>query len=260
MKTNNKSNALSKYVTQITSTIAKAESTFPVEGEALTTLDKKHSVKPRKGADNIVRAIAELAKAHGLDSSALHSDGMLESLDTAAALAPLVAVLEKMTKRVADAQYSATSSAWANALQFYALLQRRAQSDGQLAASLDPISTFFAYRHQSVLESKPTKLQTRMTARLRSAERLVARSKPRASVLEQEYEAHATPAPAPVAQPAPQPVVQAQPQPVVAKPVVQPTVTIVAPAPAPTNGVTNGVNGYANGASNGALNGAASTQ
>ncbi|HEY1958704.1 MAG TPA: hypothetical protein VGH28_23975 [Polyangiaceae bacterium] len=243
MKTNNKNIGLIKYVTQLTTSVGKAESSFPIDSEPLTPLDKKHSVKPRKGAENVVRAIAELVKAHGLDSSALDSAEMLDDLETATTLAPLVASLEKISKRVSDAQYSATSTAWAKALQFYALLQRRAQSDGQLAASLESISAFFSYRHESVLEKKATKLQTRANAKLRDAERLVARAKPRASVLEAEHNATATPAPAPVPAPV---VVQPAPTPAPA-----PSVSIIQPAPAPaSNGVTNGVatNGYTNGA------------
>ncbi len=249
MKTNNKNIALIKYVTQVTTSVGKAESSFPIDGDPLTVLDKKHSVKPRKGGENIVRAIAELVKAHGLDSTALDSSEMLDDLDTATTLTPLVAQLEKLTKRVSDAQYTATSGSWAKALQFYALLQRRAQSDGQLAASLESITAFFAYRHESVLEKKGTKLQTRASAKLRDAERLVARAKPRASVLEAEYNANSvTPPPAPVVTPLPPAV-----QPVIAKPVVQPAVSIIQPAPA-SNGVTNGAstNGYTNGAANGA--------
>jgi hypothetical protein len=254
MTTNKTNIALIKYVAQLGTSIGKAESAFPIDTDPLTPLDKKHSIKPRKGGENVVRSIAELVKAHGLDSSALDSSEMLDDLDTATTLAPLVAQLEKITKRVGDAQYVATSNAWAKALQFYALLQRRAQADGQLSASLESITAFFSYRHESVLEKKATKLQTRANAKLRDAERLVARAKPRASVLEAQYDAANTPTPAPV--------ISSQLQPVPAKPVAQPvpapivmpTVSIIQPAPT-SNGVANGAptNGYTNGASNGVV-------
>ena len=266
-----KTNAIgvSNYVKQLVAALSKADASFPIESDALTAQDKRHTVKVRKGSDAIIRQIAELVKAHGLDSTALHSEDMLRELENGVSLAPLAAILGKLAKRIEDTQYASNTNAWQMGLQFYALLQSRAQVDGQLAASLAPISSFFAYRHQAVLADKPTKLQTRMNAKLRTAERLVARSKPRADVLE-EAASHPSatpaaapvstpapePAPKPVAQPAPAPVVVSVPAPVV-QPVATPAISIISPA----NGVTNGTsNGYVNGASNGALNGASSTQ
>ncbi len=101
----------------------------------------------------------------------------------AAAFAPALARLQKLEKRMSDEQFVAQNGAWTMGLQFYALMQRRATTDGALAASLAPITSFFNYRHDS---TKPTKLETRANAKLRDAQRLVARAKPRASVLEEE--------------------------------------------------------------------------
>jgi len=262
-KNTKNTNTLASYVSKVSSTINAAESAFPIDSPVLGPEDKKHGVKVRKGAENVIRQLAELAKTHELDSTGLHSEDMLEELNTSTSLAPLLATIEKISKRISDAQYSAQSGAYDKALQFYALLQRRAQTDGQLADALAPINEFFSYRHQAVLDAKPTKLQTRMNTKLKNAERLVARSKPRASVLEQEHDdaqktASAPTASAPAASPAPaaapQPsviVVQQPAAPAASQPAAS-SVTIVPPTPV-TNGVTNGAsNGYVNGASNGA--------
>ncbi len=170
---------------------------------------------------------------------------MLEQQSRSTTLSAVVARLEKLQKRVSDEQFVAQNSAWSMGLQVYAMLQRRATTDGTVAAGLESVNSFFNYRHGSVTNDKPTKLQTRADAKLRDAQRLVARTKPRAAVIEEENEAHAsapvaaapTPAPAPVT-PAPQPqpiVIVQQPAPApapVAQPVVaQPSVTIVPSTP-----------------------------
>ena len=181
---------------------------------------------------------------------------MLDQVSRATTFASALARLQKLEKRVSDEQFVAQSDAWSMGLQFYALMQRRATTDGTLAASLAPITAFFGYRHES---TKPTKLETRANAKLRDAQRMVARAKPRASVLEAEYESqHDATSSAPVVTtPAPSPVpVAPKPSIIQPAPVAQPA-PIVQPAPVASNGVANGgSNGVVNGASNGYVNGA----
>ena len=233
-----------------------------MKAPSLTADAKRRIVRTRKGGERVLQMISELVKAHNLDSSSLSSTQMMAQQERSTTFASSLARLQKLEKRVSDEQYVAQGDAWTMGLQFYALLQRRAVSDGTLATSLAPITSFFNYRHDS---TKPTKLQTRANAKLRDAQKLVARAKPRASVLEEEYETNAsapsasaqTPAPAPVATPTPAPVAKVAtsptPAPVVTTPA--PTPSVIVPAPATANGASSGSNGYVNG-SNGYLNGA----
>ena len=264
-KNNINNTTLAKLLVALNSSLDKADAQL-AGGPSLTPDQKRRAARARKGSERIVQSLAQLASSHGLDSSALNSSDMLERLDTATKLMPTVTRLTKVLKQTSDAQFVAQNDAWAMARQFYALLQTRASSDGTLAVALAPVTDFFNYRHESAVEDKPTKLQTRVNAKLRDAERLVARSKPRASVIEEQNEARAStsvPTPAPAPQPQPVIIVQ-QPAPApaptpVAQPVIPPSVTIVPSMPSISNGVTNGAsNGYVNGASNGASNGAAS--
>ncbi len=236
-------NTLDKTLDQLNKSLDTADAQLGSDTPSLTTAQKRRLGRSRKGGERVLQMIAELVKAHGLESTALQSASMLADQERAANYAASLARLQKMEKRISDDQFVAQSNAWEQGLQFYALLQRRAQTDGTLASSLAPITAFFNYRHDS---TKPTKLQTRANAKLRDAQRLVARAKPRASVLEEETE---TSAQAPVAAaPAPAPVTS------------KPSVIVSAPAaasngaaPTMTNGTSNGaVNGYTNGASNGA--------
>ncbi len=251
---------LTKIVDQLNKSLDAAEAQLGPDAPALTPDEKRRGTRTRKGGERVLQMIAELVKAHNLDSSSLSSMQMMAQLERSTTFASALARLQKLEKRVSDEQFVAQGDAWTMGLQFYALLQRRAVADGTLASSLAPITSFFNYRHDT---TKPTKLQTRANAKLRDAQKLVARAKPRASVLEADYDAHlnAPPAiasaPAPVATPTPAPVarvVTPPPAPAVTAPAPTPSVIV----PAPSNGAVNGANGsigYVNG-SNGSLNGA----
>jgi hypothetical protein len=232
-----KSTNIALMLSALNASLDKADAQL-ANGPSLTPDEKRRAARARKGSERIVQTLAQLASSHGLDSSALNSSDMLERLDTATKLTPTR--LTKVLKQTSDAQFVAQNDAWAMARQFYALLQTRAASDGTLAAALEPVTDFFHYRHESAVDAKPTKLQTRANAKLRDAQRLVARSKPRASVIEEENEAHASAPVAAAPAPAPAPVAQ---------PVAPPSATIASSTPAASNGASNG---YVNGASNGA--------
>lgn len=190
---------------------------------------KRGVAKMRKGGERVVDSIALLVQSNKLDSPSLQSETMLEKLGFASKLAAIGGQLTKLQLRIGAEQDAASSEAWGMALEFYALLQRRAIRDSELAASLEPVTSFFAYRHSKVLEARPTKLETRAQAKLREAERLVSRVRPRAGE-------------APVDSP---------PEPVVNKPVA----SAVAPAAPRVNGVANGGNGAANGTTGAATEG-----
>ncbi len=242
-KAKNPNIALINFVRTVSAHLANAEKNFPTQAPPMTAEAKKHTVKARKGGERIVGEIANLVKSHDLDSGALDSTTMTTRLEAGTTLAPLIAQLTKIQQQASDQQYAAMSDAWGMALQFYALLQRRATTDTTLAANLEPIAAFFAYRHELVENAKPTKLQTRAAAKLRKAQKLNARAKPRASVLEQEADAAAAAASHPA------PTVTVSPTPSSSVSIIT-TAPVASPAPVPA------VNVVTNGASNGALNGA----
>ena len=55
------------------------------------------------------------------------------------------------------------------------LVKRRAKSDGQLAVNIQPLASIFASRHRAVKKDRPTKVQTRAKAQLKSALALAAK-------------------------------------------------------------------------------------
>jgi hypothetical protein len=241
-------------VQEALSLLAKMEAEFGAQ-EYMSAEDKRRSLKPRKGFERIVEEVGALAKENGLDSPGLHSDAMLGQVEEARLLAPLETALEKALSRVSAARFAASANAWSSGLQFYALLQRRSLTSEELATRLAPIEDFFSYRHKSVLEGKPTKLETRAKKQLAAAERLMSRVKPRAGAPQEEpvhAEPTASPAPPPVAR---QPVAPVAPPPAPATPVASAT-----PSPVTTTVITpsqsNGLNGIGTSTTNGVANGA----
>jgi hypothetical protein len=153
------------YVTQALAALEATEAGLPAD-PTLTPSEKRHATKLRKGGEPIVTLIGGLARQYQLESPVLQTDPMLADLEQANILAPLMQKLLAFAKHVSDLTFSAQSSAWLMALQLYAVLQRRAQVDGSLAANLAPATEFLAYRHKSTKPAgTPNKKQRRATKR-----------------------------------------------------------------------------------------------
>ena len=101
------------------------------------------------GGDKAVAQIGNLATQNQLESPALQVAVMLALMGKAKALQPLADRVAAFVKHVTDIIFSAQSVSWGMAMQYYALLQRRAATDAELASLLDPVTQFFAYRHPS---------------------------------------------------------------------------------------------------------------
>jgi hypothetical protein len=152
--------ALLAYVQQTIATLDAAETGLGAD-PPLTPKDKRHAAKLRKGGDKAVAQIANLATQNQLDSVALSVAVMTALMGKADALQQLANRLDGFVKHVGDLVFSAQSTAWGMAMQYYALLQRRAATDAELAKALSPVVAFFAYRHPSTKApvGSPTKRQ-----------------------------------------------------------------------------------------------------
>ena len=167
--------ALTEALEDLARCLADIERALGVPPAALTAKDKRRTVRVRKGADAVMRQIVQLVATHRLESEALDAEAIVAPLQIAAALGALEIGLRRATKRISDQRFLATADAWTAALQFYALLQRRALVDGDVAAGLAPIEEFFAFRHAGTRDGKATKLQIRARARLAHARELAER-------------------------------------------------------------------------------------
>ncbi len=150
---------LASLVTELTALLDEAEARLGPEPPALTGAEKRRASKPRKGAEKFLRDIAQAVERSALESQGLSATEMMGRLSDAEILKPLDTRLAKMRKRVSDELFTARGDAWEMGLQFYAVLTRRARTDGELAASIEPLRKSFAYRHPSVEGGKPTKTE-----------------------------------------------------------------------------------------------------
>ena len=162
-------------VSEITDFLAKVEARLGPDAPAITSAEKRRRSKPRKGAEKVLTVIAPIVQQHRLDSPGLSTAEMLAQHAIAQALVPLQARLQKIAKRVSDEAFDAQTGSWEMGLQFYALLQRRAKTDGSLGQAIAPLAQMFAHRHPLVKASRPTKVQTRVKAKLKAAMALAER-------------------------------------------------------------------------------------
>jgi hypothetical protein len=153
--------ALKVAVQQALAALDTAEAALNISDPPLTSKQKRHAAKLRKGGEKYVVQIGGFAKQYQLETAAMQVDTMLAVLGQADALQPLADALTTFAKHVGDSIFAAQSQAWDEAMQYYSLLKRRAKSSGDLANSLQPITDFLAYRHPSTKAPKgsPTKRQ-----------------------------------------------------------------------------------------------------
>jgi hypothetical protein len=154
--------ALEQYVQQ---TVAQLDTVEVGLGDdpPLTPALKRHALKFRKGGDKIIGQIGNLAQQQQLESPGLNVTDMLATLGKAQALQPLFDRVAAFAKHVDDVVFKAESDSLSMAQQFYALLQRRALTDGELATAMVPVVTFFARKPVPKAAGALTKPQKKAT-------------------------------------------------------------------------------------------------
>jgi len=119
------------------------------DAPTLSPAEKRRAVRFRKGGGPIAATIGNLAQQQQLALPNVSVATMTSLLGRANAIAPLVSCLPGLVALVNNIAFAAQSQAWAMALQFYAVMQRLAKTDPQLAAALQPVTQFLGYRHPS---------------------------------------------------------------------------------------------------------------
>jgi hypothetical protein len=154
--------AIEQYVQQAVSDLDAVEVSLGSD-PFLSPAQKRHAAKLRKGGAVILAQIGNLATQQQLESPALQVSDMTVSLGKAQALQPLADRLAAFSRHVDDIIFTSQSSALVTGLQFYALLQRRAKANAELASSLAPVVAFFARKRGPLAPGELTKPQKRAT-------------------------------------------------------------------------------------------------
>jgi hypothetical protein len=156
--------ALALYVQQTVSELDAFEVGLGND-PALTPTQKRHALKFRTGGAKIIGQIGNLAQQQQLESPGLNVTDMMGTLGKAQALQPLSDRVAAFTKHVDDVVFKAESDSLAMAQQFYALLQRRALTDNELATAMAPVVTFFARKPKPTAPGALTKPKKKATAK-----------------------------------------------------------------------------------------------
>ena len=156
--------ALLLYVQQTVAALDTVEVGLGAD-PALTPAQKRHALKFRKGGDKIIGQIGNLAHQQQLDSPGLNVADMVTTLGKAQALQPLSDRVAAFAKHIDDVIFKSEGDSLAMAQQFYALLQRRALTDGELATAMVPVVTYFARKPKAKVAGAPTRPQKKATAK-----------------------------------------------------------------------------------------------
>jgi hypothetical protein len=156
--------ALQQYVQQTVSSLDAVEVSLGGD-PPLSPAQKRHAAKLRKGGAVVLAQLGNLATQQQLESPSLQVSDMTVSLGKAQALQPLADRLAAFSKHVNDVIFISQSSALVIGQQFYALLQRRAKADSELAAALAPVMAFFARRPVAKTPGELTKAQKKATTK-----------------------------------------------------------------------------------------------
>ncbi len=124
---------------------------------ALTAMQRKRSLKLRKGGETVIPTVAALSEQFGLSVAAYPTATMAAKANQAVNLIPLHKLLVATTKQVSDQMFSANSESWEGATAHYALLRRLSRTNGDLATALAPVKKFFATRSKAVVEAHDAK-------------------------------------------------------------------------------------------------------
>ena len=92
---------------------------------------------------------------------------MLAALARAKTLAPVLARLTQLQKRVEDEVFRSKNESWQTARELYGVLQLRSRVNGEVARNLEPIAEFFARRpNKSKTKTQPAAAATTSTTSL----------------------------------------------------------------------------------------------
>jgi hypothetical protein len=137
------------YIAECAALLARAAATIPAD-ESMTTRDKRHVAKARKGGERYVPKLVSLAKEHGVELRAAPLDEISADMNEATKLASLLVQIEQLTKRVNDRLFAVRGRSWSRSSKLYVVMKRLAKDDGELEAGLASIVEFFKQRRASV--------------------------------------------------------------------------------------------------------------
>lgn len=144
---NRAANAVVREVVQLViAALDAATGRFKPFAATLTKRDRQRVLRPPHAFPDAARAMVEMASADAPElAAACRFDGeaVLENLDNAALLVPLIARLKALTRAVEDTRMLWLSDAYRGALPLYRVASARAVDDAALESVMAPLHDVF---------------------------------------------------------------------------------------------------------------------
>jgi len=114
-------------------------------GTMLNKDARKRTLRPRRGADEHMQRVHDLAVKHGVSLKNISLDGMAADLELANQFQPIEDELRTVLTFAEDTGTQAGSEAWEAFLAYYGVLSSMADRDPELAAELEPVIKLMAH-------------------------------------------------------------------------------------------------------------------
>jgi hypothetical protein len=116
---------------------------------ALSTEDRKHTLRFRPGGERIIALVGDLVTKHALQLPKVSVDAMKADLALSQRLAALDTAAQTFAQRIADTRLEAEAESWWAATAYYTALARMADAEPELANALRTVVDFFATGRRS---------------------------------------------------------------------------------------------------------------
>jgi hypothetical protein len=135
---------LALAVRKAIATLHALEKDLGISAPNLTARQKQRTARYRKGGDSVIGTLSAVATQSGATVGTLPVDEMHDMLAMAKSVDELRLKLSIFDAHLSAFAFSARAAAWSTAMQYYALLQRMAKRNGNIAEALAPVTKFMS--------------------------------------------------------------------------------------------------------------------
>jgi hypothetical protein len=136
--------ALALAVKDAMAKLEELERELGISAPTLSPVQKKHTARFRKGGDKVIATLANVATQSGTTVGALPVSEMTDLLAMADSIVRLRQCVGKLDGMLGSFVFTARATAWSTAMHYYALLQRMAKRNGEIAKTLEPVKKFMS--------------------------------------------------------------------------------------------------------------------
>ena len=148
---------LAKHVEESIKLLDKVAAMVTANEPVLTAAQRKGSLKMKAGGEKVVPVLAALATRFEVSIGSHPVPVMLEKVQHAQTLLPLLERAGLLRTQLNDALLRANADAWKTATVLYGTLKSFSSKNGDVGAALAPVEEYFARRHKSVAIAKRAK-------------------------------------------------------------------------------------------------------